>query len=1028
MPSTPIAIVVNDDPVQLKILCRLLQKEGLETRSFGDAESALTAMSARWEEAQGSPEAVPDLVITDLYMPGLDGWRFCRLLRSPEYSAFNRVPMVVVSATFRGDDAARTAADLGANCFLPSPVDSALFQEQVHALLDGRKTAYAPCALVVEKDPKQAVLLRAAFQSAGYRADLVSAAEEALRAFAARKYDVAVFAPEGPEEGLLDRFHSARPECVCILMISERQPAPVLDWMKRGAAAHIHEPLDPAHLVELCTRARRERDLLNVQDQLVARTLELQQAVDRHRRAEEELMRSEEKYRQIYERAVEGIFQTTPEGRFRHANPAAARILGYESAEEFIRTIDDISTQVYAFPEDRRRLLERLREHTFVKDFEVQCRHRDGSLVWISLHLWLVYDQEGRIQYIEGTCQDITDRKRVEQALRESEEKYRILLEESPDPIFSYAPEGRYLYANRAYAGAVGKPVGEIIGRKFEDIFSREEAEIRTAAIQEVFRTRRVKEMEIHILREGGDRCYDTTLTPILNHSGEPVSAICSSKEITRRKQMEESLRLTNQQLEQAMARANDLAVQAQAATVAKSRFLANMSHEIRTPLNAVLGFAQLLQEDPELTPLQKKRVDMINRNGEHLLSLLNNILELSKLESGRQASRPQAFDVQGLLNSLEFTFRPRAESKGLTFTMEGITELPAQLVTDEFKIRQVLINLLDNALKFTTAGRVCLRASMEIRERKEGSDPHLVCLVEDSGPGIAAEDLEAVFEAFEQALAGRISEQGTGLGLAISRQFARIMGGELTVSSQLGKGSVFRMEVPVRLLEGKTQAARPRSQWSLESDPGRPVMRVLVVDDMQDNRSLMAKMLVRSGFQVCEAENGAQSIERFEQNRPDLIIMDCRLPGMDGAEAIRQIRKMPGGAEVKIIAVSAGSTDDVYRQSVAAGADTFLRKPFPQKELFSQIRHLTGAKLHGPGMADVPHEPRHEPLVTDAGMIGRLPEELRREIREAAIRGRQIYLMGLVPKVGEADEKTGELFRKLVEDYQYDKLMDLFQ
>ena len=288
-PSTPFAVVVNDDPTQLNVLTGLVHKAGLEPRTFTAAEEALSQMSIYAETVDIDPGALPAVIVTDLYMPGIDGWRFCRLLRSPEYSSFNHVPILVVSATFAGEETDRIAADLGAEAFLSSPVDGQRFIEQVRAIMSGNQVRAPLRVLIVEDSNTQSSIIRKAFASHGYQADTAVTVQAATDAFGKTAYDVAVLdyhLPDGTGDELLDAFRMQRPDCVFIMMTADPRPDLALNWMKRGAAAYLRKPFQTDYLIELCARARRERALLRVKDLLELRTQELRKSEERFLQAQ----------------------------------------------------------------------------------------------------------------------------------------------------------------------------------------------------------------------------------------------------------------------------------------------------------------------------------------------------------------------------------------------------------------------------------------------------------------------------------------------------------------------------------------------------------------------------------------------------------------------------------------------------------------------------------------------------------------------------------------------------------------------
>ncbi|MEO1134157.1 MAG: ATP-binding protein, partial [Cyanobacteria bacterium J06639_1] len=384
-----------------------------------------------------------------------------------------------------------------------------------------------------------------------------------------------------------------------------------------------------------------------------------------------------------------------------------------------------------------------------------------------------------------------------------------------------------------------------------------------------------------------------------------------------------EELERSNRDLEAEIAerKRTEIALQqaketAEIANRTKSDFLANMSHELRTPLNAILGFAQLMAHDDRLSPSQKENLSIIHRSGGHLLELIDDILEMSKIEAGRVTLYENTFDLHALLTDLAQTLRLRAQTTGLDLVLDLAPEVPQYVSTDERKLRQVLMNLLDNAVKFTSVGQVVLRVRCESEsvaassESEEKATFGLRVEVEDTGAGIAADELDALFDPFVQSEAGRRSQQGTGLGLPISDRFVQLMGGALSVSSTLGQGSTFGFSIPVRraAAEQVANVPLPSSRQVVGLAPGQPRYRILVVEDRFENRKLLVGLLQPLGFEVREAENGRAAIAQWEQWQPHLIWMDLRMPEMDGYEATQSIRSRDRGQSTAIIAITASA------------------------------------------------------------------------------------------------------------------------
>jgi len=486
------------------------------------------------------------------------------------------------------------------------------------------------------------------------------------------------------------------------------------------------------------------------------------------------------------------------------------------------------------------------------------------------------------------------------------------------------------------------------------------------------------------------------------------------------RAKAEHDLIQSNQRLEAATVRSSELATQAIQANTAKSRFLAHMSHEIRTPLNAILGFSQLLRRDQELSLSQQQRVEIINCSGEHLLALLNDILELSKIESGILELYLTSFDLHALLNDLILIFRIKAENKNLELTSQILEPTHRYLIADEQKLRQVLINLLSNAVKYTSSGGIQLRVSVEQRGPEE---LWLVVLIQDSGKGIAAGEMDRLFTPFSQASAGLSSKSGTGLGLAISRQFARLMGGDVTVVSEIGKGSIFRLEFPVK--EGGALAQIDlRQVFRLEE--GQPPCRVLIAEDDADSRWLLVQMLSDAGFDVVETANGREAVAAFTHSQPQLILMDDWMPFMRGDEAIRQIRQGTGGGAVKIITLTANASEETRQRSMDAGTDVFMAKPFRMSVLFDKIQSLIGVRYVYSELA-LPEEVKSEVIpVLTREMLESLPIKMRNQLRAAALSCRQEQLLELIQQLTEMEVEIARPLQDLVAKFEYHKLFQL--
>ncbi len=679
------------------------------------------------------------------------------------------------------------------------------------------------------------------------------------------------------------------------------------------------------------------------------------------------------------------------------------------------------------------------------------------------------------------------ERKLAQEALQRSNEMLRerevfldTLLKAIPIPIFYKDRDGRYLGFNRAFETFFGATKEQLIGKRVFEI-----------TVPELARIYHAKDSEL--IESGGEQRYESQVKntqgvvrevifnkAVFTDSRGAVSGLIGAiLDITDRKRAEEALREHRDHLEELVKyRTTELAEakeRAEASNRAKSEFLANMSHELRTPLNAILGFARLMERDPRVLPSQQENLAIISRSGEHLLALINDVLDMSKIEAGRISLNKRNFDLHRVLAVIEEMIRSRAGAKGLQLIVDRATDVPRYIRTDEQKLRQVLINLLGNAVKFTTQGGITLRVKAKGMEhgandnqrsevggqgpedKVQRSEPRIHFVIEDSGVGISPDDIERIFDPFTRTSGDQALGEGTGLGLAISRRYVRLMGGDIIVESDVGKGSMFKFDIGIETVDpadrGEIGIEKPvRRVIGLE--PDQPAYRILVVEDNLENRILLSKLLRSVGFDVREAVNGQEAIEQHGTWQPDLIWMDMRMPVMDGYAATREIRKIEDGRRktedgkqiemrkaqgrnsqpsiddrqsTTIIALTAHAFEEEKEKILAAGCDDLMRKPFKEAELFQAMGKCLGVRyVYDDGMEHRAKsvEQYSEDILTPEALAG-LPDDLLADLKQAIIDLDVDRIQVIIDQVRELNAPVAAALADFARDFEYEKLLD---
>ena len=624
---------------------------------------------------------------------------------------------------------------------------------------------------------------------------------------------------------------------------------------------------------------------------------------------------------QVVEQGPVSVIITDPEGRIEYVNPKFCEVTGY-TAGEVLGERPNILKSGHTDPESYGRLWRTVLGGGIWRG-EFLNRAKNGRLYWESAAISAIRDGDGEITQLLAVKADVTAQKEAEHALRDSEA--RLAEAQRIAHVGSWEWEvlnGRMRWSRELYRIFESDPEG--FAPTFEATLERIHPDDRMLIQRRIddALAKRQRFSAVHrILRPGGgERVLHSEGRVEVDEEGKPIRLFGISQDITQRRLMEDELRAAKEQ--------------AEAASAAKGEFLATMSHEIRTPMNAIIGMADLLG-DTGLDDEQGLYVDALRRNGSILLTLLNEILDLSKLEAGRVEPERIPFALEPLIDDVLTPFRAPAESKGLTLRHEIAPEVPAALLGDPGRLRHILLNLLGNAVKFTDRGGVELRVTAAEGERLRFS-------VLDSGIGIPAEKREAVFEAFTQADGSTTRKYGgTGLGLTLCKRLVELLGGEIRLRDNPGGGSIFEFD-----LELPAHVGAPSARDEGAAPPLPEGLRILLAEDAEDNVLLIERYLARGGVRLTVADNGLAAVEAFQEGEFDLVLMDVQMPVMDGIEAtetIRQWERREGRPHTPILALTAFTLSGEVERCLQAGCDAHLSKPVKKKTLLTAIaRHAS--------------------------------------------------------------------------------------
>jgi PAS domain S-box-containing protein len=663
--------------------------------------------------------------------------------------------------------------------------------------------------------------------------------------------------------------------------------------------------------------------------------------ITERKEAEKALKESEERFRSIYENSTVGIYRTTPEGKILLANPALVKLLGYSSFEELAGR--NLEKEGFELPYERTRFMDTMKKEGEVKGFESDWTRKDGTTLFISEGARAIHDMEGNVIFYDGIVEDITLRKQAVEALKESEEKFRSIMENSADAIFILDQQSRFIFINKAAINLLGFTLEEMKSKTILDFPPPGSEDKYFKLFKQVLNEGKIF-TEIEVLVKDGD-IIPIDLNSVLLPSGQ-IYASC--RNISNRKQIEKELLDYRNHLEELVnERTKALAMakkEAEDANRAKSEFLANMSHEIRTPMNAVLGYTELLSATV-VDQTQKDYINSIKSSGRSLLTLINDILDLSKIEAGKLEMEYDYVDTYSFFSEFERIFSLKVREKGLKFILDITSGTPHGVYIDEARVRQIVFNLIGNAIKFTSEGKITLKVYTEnphiIHHSGEKSKEliDLVIEVKDTGIGISKKLQMAIFKPFVQERDNK-HYGGTGLGLTITRRLAGLMNGTINVQSEPGKGSTFTVRIPeIEYLKdfSKTSA-------DIRIDPAEIIFEesiILIADDVQQARAYLRDALKNTNLKIVEAEDGIAAYKLAKEIVPDLIITDIQMPKMDGFRLFNKLKTDKNLKHIPVIAYSASALKDQKERIHKSKFSGLLIKPVKVAELYIELMNF---------------------------------------------------------------------------------------
>ncbi len=771
--------------------------------------------------------------------------------------------------------------------------------------------------LVVDDLPENLRLLKEMLDRAGYEVRPVLNGETAISAIRKSPPDIVlldIMMPDMTGYAVCERLKAdERTRKIPVIFLSALDD--LSDKVKGFTAGGVDYITKPFHEEEVLARVQTHLNLQIAHQKILDQNLRLRAEIEGRQKCEFALRGSEEKFRCMFEQHSAVMLLIDPDtGNIVNANHAAEKYYGYP-LEDLLRMT---AWQINILPKEEIHPLMQLTKAREQKSFEFRHRLADGRIRDVEVRSTPIpFGENIRLFSI---ITDITERKIAEWRLIEANRFLDGIINALPNPVFIKDEQHRWLILNDAYCELMGFDREELIGKSDHDFFPKEEADVFREKDRLVFNSGETHTNEERFTDAKGDVHTILTRKSVMKNANGEKILVGIITDISDRKRAEDEL-----------VQAKSLA---ESVSRAKSEFLANMSHEIRTPMNAVLGFLSIVLEDADLSPKHREFLTTALNSSRSLLGLINDILDISKLERGRLELEILPFDLHALMEETVRSLNILAKDKGLSLALDIHETVPQNITGDPSRLKQILMNLIGNAVKFTQKGGITVTAASDDQKRT------IRFAIKDTGIGMSPESLQKIFEPFTQADTSTSRRfGGTGLGTAISKQLAELMGGTIWARSREGEGSTFCFTIRAEPADGEPvivsdqgAAFRPRRAFT-----------VLLAEDIEENRTLARIRLEQNGHSVVPAENGIQAVSGFQQYDPDIILMDIHMPDMDGLEATKAIRNAEAGrrSPVPIIALTASVTNDERSRFLESGMNAVVGKPIDFDELFRAMERL---------------------------------------------------------------------------------------